>query len=383
VRSGLIRRLAAGLSLLLVLIAVFGSLHGCKEELPEGVIAQVGTAYISQDQLDTLEAVYQVAGHAPNERLQPAEYRSFKQQLVEYLVTLEVLHQEATTYGVTVTAADVDERIAQIKQMFLGDEQKFEAAVEEQNLTMDELTQAVKESLWLDKMKGAATEDVTVSEDEVQAYYDAHKAEYTEQESRRVRHILISPFVDAAGNQVPGTPSQDDWDAAKSEAESIRSEILNGADFVTEVEEYSDDSITKDSGGDLGAVIRGQTVPAFEDAVFSLQKNELSEPVKTPYGYHLIEVTDITPETELSYDMVKEKIRTMLLEDKQTAAWDEWLSEKKADLGVIYRDGYALPSALATSTTELSPGSEATSPDDTDSTEDASSSGQTSSSESD
>ncbi len=80
-----------------------------------------------------------------------------------------------------------------------------------------------------------------MTEDEAAAYYEAHNAEYVEQESREVRHILISPFVDAAGEVENATPTQADWDAAKVEAEKVRSEILNGADFVTEAEKYSDD----------------------------------------------------------------------------------------------------------------------------------------------
>jgi parvulin-like peptidyl-prolyl isomerase len=363
----LIRRLAAGLLLLPLMIGMLVSVQGCKEELPEGVIAMVGQSPISQDQLDKMAAVYRTAGRAPDENKQPAEYSSFKLQLVKYLVTLEVMRQEASEYGVTITSADVDARLQQIKQMFLGNEQKFNDAVAQQNLTLEELTQAIKESLWFEKMKAAVTEGVTLTEDEVRAYYDAHASEYVEQESRKVRHILISPFVDAAGNEVPGTPTQDDWDAAKSEAESIRSEILNNKDFVTAVEEYSDDKVTQEKGGDLGAVVRGQTLPAFEDVVFALQKDELSEPVKTSLGYHLIEVTDITPENQLSYDLVKEKIRTSLLEEKQAAAWEQWLSEKMAAVGVVYRDGYAPPSASNTTVTQRDSG-ETTSTGETDTT---------------
>jgi peptidyl-prolyl cis-trans isomerase C len=302
--------------------------------------------------LDNLEAVYKTAGRAPDEDRQSAEYRSFRQQLVEYLVTLEVLRQEAPDFGITITSQDVDERLQQIKQMFLGNEDKFADALEQQRLTLEQLTRAIRESLWFEKMQAAVTKDVAVTEEEVRAFYDEHAAEYVEQESREVRHILISPFVDAAGNTVTSAPSQEDWDAARSEAESIRSQILNGLDFVTAAEEYSDDEITNDKGGSLGPVIRGQTVPAFEEAVFGLQKEQLSEPVRTASGYHLIEVTDIMPENQLAYDLVKEKIRTMLLESKQSAAWEQWLADKMTGLGVVYRDGYAPPSALNTTTTE-------------------------------
>lgn len=367
----MIRRLAAGLLLLPLVIGILVSVQGCKEELPEGVIATVGQSPITLAQLDKIEAVYETAGRAPDKDKQPADYHSFRLQLVEYLVTLEVMRQEASAYGVTITSADVDARLQQIKQMFLGNEQKFNDAVAQQKLTLEELTQAIKESLWFEKMKAVVTEDVTMTEDEVRAYYDAHAPEYVEQESRKVRHILISPFVDAAGNVVAAAPTQDDWDAAKSEAESIRSEILNGTDFITAVEEYSDDDITRDKGGELGDVIRGQTLPAFEEVVFSLQKDELSEPVKTSLGYHLIEVTDITPENQLSYDLVEEKIRTTMLEQKQAAAWEQWLSGKMAALGVVYREGYVPPGASDTATTQPRADEETTSTGETDSTGEA------------
>jgi parvulin-like peptidyl-prolyl isomerase len=86
-------------------------------------------------------------------------------------------------------------------------------------------------------------------------------------------------------------------------------------------------------------------VPAFEEAVFSLSKGELSQPIKTQYGYHLIQVTDITPEQQLSYDEVKEDIKSTLLELKQTQTWQEWLADKQAELGVRYRAGLEPPSA--------------------------------------
>jgi len=172
------------------------------------------------------------------------------------------------------------------------------------------------------------------------------KSEYVEQESRTVRHILISPFRTLAAGTVSSTASQGEWEEARSEAEKVRNDIQNGADFITQVEKYSDDDATNENGGKLGAVIRGQMVPAFEEAVFSMQKGDLSEPVKTQYGYHLIQVTDITPKKQLAYNQVKENIRTALLEQKQTQTWEKWLAKKQAELGVSYREGYAPSSAV-------------------------------------
>lgn len=345
----MIRRLAVGLLLVPLLFAL-----GCETELPEGAIAQVGAALVSQSQFDDLKAAYEAAGRAPDESKQPEDYRKFEQGLAEYLVVLEVLRQEAATFDVTVTDRDVDEEIAKMKAMFQGDEERFEAALESQDLTLEQLERSIRETLLIDLMKAAVAKDVTVTEEEVKAYYDSHKSEYVEQESREVRHILISPFKTLAGGAVSSTASEGEWQAAKSEAEKVRTDIQNGADFITQVEQYSDDEATNEDGGDLGAIIRGQMVPAFEEAVFTLQKGDLSEPVRTQFGYHIIQVTDITPERQIAYDQVKESIRTTLLNQQQTETWERWLAETQTELGVSYLEGYA-PSSAAGYEYELLP----------------------------
>lgn len=321
---------------------------GCGGNLPKGAVAKVGLALVYQDTLDTLKVTYEAAGRAPDKDKQPEEYRGFERGLAEYLVVMEVLRQAAPAYKITITEQDVQGQIDQIKQMFQGDQEKFDAALEKQNLTLEQLTQSMGDRLLLDEMKAAVTKGSTVSEEEAKAYYDAHKADFVQQEARETRHILIAPVQPPAAGASAAVPTQADWDAARAEAEKVRSQIQNGADFITEAGKYSDDATSKDSGGDLGPVVRGQMVPAFEEAVFSLKKGELSQPVKTQYGYHVIEVTDITPEEQLAFDAVKENIESTLLSEKQAKTWQEWLAAKEAELGVEYKAGLE-PSSTTTS----------------------------------
>jgi foldase protein PrsA len=338
------RRLAVGL-LLLPLVMVLG----CGGDLPKGAVAQVGQVLVLQDQFDALKTAREAAGRAPDKDEQPDEYRAFERGLAEYLVTMEVLRQAAPALTVTITEQDVQDQLEQIKQFFQGDEKRFTEALKKQNMTLEQLTQSIRDRLQLEGVKAAVTDEVTVSEEEAKAYYQAHKADYMEQESRETRHILIAPVPPAADGAAAITATQADWDAAKAEAEKVRSEIQNGAGFVTEAEKYSDDATTKESGGELGTVIRGQMVPSFEEAVFSLNKGELSQPVKTQYGYHLIEVTDITPEKQLAYDEMKENIKSSLLAQRRSETWQAWLIQKQTELGVEYREGLRPTSATSTS----------------------------------
>jgi foldase protein PrsA len=327
-RFWLTRGAAAGLLLFSLVL-----LTACGSDLPKGAVAQVGQVLISEDAFKEMKTLYESAGRAPDEDAQKDEYRRFEQAIAEYLVNLQILEQEAAAYKVKVTEADVEEEIALFMDMFQGDQKRFEAALEKQHLSLEQFTEQTRERLLLERMKAAVTADVKVTDTEVKAYYEANKSDYVHPEERETSHILIAvPSGDDGA-----TPTQADWDVALSEAEKIRGEIQNGADFSAQARKYSDDESTSESGGDLGPVTKGQMVPAFEEAVFSLKKSEISEPVKTPYGYHLIVVTGITPEEQLSYDRVKEGIRTSLLEQKIEQAWDSWLAQKRAQVGVVYR----------------------------------------------
>jgi foldase protein PrsA len=176
------------------------------------------------------------------------------------------------------------------------------------------------------------TKDVKVPDAEAQKYYDDNKATYTTPESRDVRHILV---------------------AKKALAEEIRKELVAGADFAALAKKYSTDPGSKDAGGKY-TVTKGQTVPPFEKASFSLKTNEISQPVKTQFGYHIIQPTgDLKQAAVTPFAKVKAQIVAQLLDTKKQAAMSAWQDEtdKKFEKKVSYADGYAPPAAATTPVT--------------------------------
>lgn len=336
----------------IALILASMALIGCGGNLPNGAVAKVGQTYISSDQYDKLEAAYKDAGRVPDKSDHKSEYVRFRQGLAQYLVTIEILKQKGATYRVNVTDEDVQRELNIVKGMFDGSEDRFNQALKAQNLSMDELTESIRDQLWIDRMKSAVTYSVSVSDDEAKAYYEAHKSEFVQPEQRDTSHILISPYHSSGTGDDTQTATQEDWDAALAEAERIRGEIQSSTDFSIQAKQYSDDTATKDSGGELGLITRGQMAAAFEDAVFSLKKNQVSQPVKTQYGYHLIIVTDIIPATQLTYDAASETIKGTLMQQKTEQAWESWLAEQERALGVAYRSGFQ-PAARTTGPTTL------------------------------
>jgi peptidyl-prolyl cis-trans isomerase D len=126
--------------------------------------------------------------------------------------------------------------------------------------------------------------------------YQEQKHLYTTAEERRAQHILLA--VD------------DEADDAKVQAmaSDLAKQVRDGGDFAALAREYSTDSISAKKGGDLGFFERGVMLEAFEDQAFSMQPGEVSDPVRTTYGYHVIKLNEIKPEAGQTFDEVRDKL---------------------------------------------------------------------------
>ncbi len=386
------KRVVASILVLLVAVAA-GLLAGCGGgDLPDDVVAQVGETAITQQQLDERTALFeeQYAGQTPSKEDDPEGYNEFQLRVLDFMVMYEMALQKApslslTPPDVTVTDAEVQTEIDTIlNDYYGGDQAKFDEALAAQNMTVDALKTTYKasmryekESTFLQSVYDEVTKDVTtVPDEELAAYYEQHKAEYFVDETRTVRHILISPQADASDTSTTSTtagsssassdsttttapePTQQDWDEALATAETARAELEEGSDWTKIAADYSDDPGTKESGGDLGVVSRGEMVTEFEDAVFSLALNEISEPVKTIYGYHVIQVTGITEAKQSTLEEVKDELTSILLNDKKAEVWEQWLVDTRAEIGVVYKEGMELTTTTSVpeSTTTSSAG---------------------------
>jgi peptidyl-prolyl cis-trans isomerase D len=159
-------------------------------------------------------------------------------------------------------------------------------------------------------------------EEELRGLYQAEMDRFTQPERRRVRHILIAldPAADEAAQN-----------AAKASIEEIRDRIAAGEDFATLAKELSQDPGSAAQGGDLGLIERGLMDPAFDQVAFALEAGQLSKVVRTRFGYHLIEVTEIEPSVTESFEAVRDRLIAELQErDKEARYFDR--AERLANL---------------------------------------------------
>jgi len=347
------RKLLVAAGILVLALLAFG----CGgEELSSDLAAKVGETEITVDQLDTrvAEIQSQLGEQVPTEEQDPEGFETFRQQVLDYLITVELVNQKAAEAGLTVSDEEVDAQVEQIKSMFGGDETKFEEAIAEQKLTVAELRDNLREQELIKKMIEEATKDVSVSQEEVKASYEERKESLQVGETRKMRHILFSPgsLAEEPGAKV----TEAEWQAALEEAQQVREEIMGGADFAEMAKQHSDDPGSKEEGGDLGNVQRGTMVPEFDDAVFSLEEGAISEPVKTQFGYHLIQVQEINPERTPSLEEVQEALKAELEDEAKRVAWEDWLKNTREELNVVVQEGLE----YVTTTTEAADATGAT-----------------------
>ena len=153
----------------------------------------------------------------------------------------------------------------------------------------------VKEEILVQYMYSKLMREATVEEKELEDYYNANKATFTEGESVRAKHILV---------------------ATEEEALKVKKEIEEGLSFEEAAQKYST-CPSNVSGGDLGFFHAGQMVPEFEKAAFEAEIGIVTEPVQTQFGFHLVKVEEKKPAVVKSFEEVKDIIRKNILTDRQ------------------------------------------------------------------
>ena len=328
-------------------LAVVASACGGGGDVPTGAVAVVDGTEISRTELDGLVERAKKAYEAQKQefpKVGTPEFQNVQTQYVAFLVQREEFEKEAAGLGIEIAEKDVDKELEEfVKSRFEGDRKKFEKALADQGFTEEEFRETLRTAVLSQKLFDAVTKDVEVTDAEIVAYYTQNASQYGTPESRDVRHILIS---EKEGDKV-------DFATSKAEADRIYAELKDGADFAALAKQTSDDPGSKDSGGKL-TITRGQTVPEFDKTAFELKQGVVSSPVKTTYGYHLIEaLSPVQKATTTPLAKVRASIQTTLLQEKRTNTMTEWVENltKEYEGKVSYAAGFE-PPELPPATTE-------------------------------
>jgi len=343
------KKLIMGVALLAFIVPAV-VLAGCGgNKVPAGAIAAVGDGVVTQEQFDEIwkqaEAQYaSQEGAPPFPEEGTAQYDQLKASIVSYLVQNEIIKEKAAEMDVAVTDKQLQERMDQIVEQ-VGGQKKLDKLLKEQSVTMAQLEMQLKAQMLQEAVQTKVNDSVKVSEEDAKAYFENpdNKDQFEVAESVDARHVLVK---------------------TKAEAEKVRDLLKadsSDANWKKVAKEYSTDPGSKNSGGDLGNFPKGRMVEEFEKVAFGLEPGEISDPVKTQFGYHVIEVTKKTPGSTKTFEEAREGIEQQLKFEKQATAWEDWLKQAQADADIVYAPGFdpetltASPSPDASASASASP----------------------------
>ncbi|MCS7089769.1 MAG: peptidylprolyl isomerase [Verrucomicrobiota bacterium] len=302
-------------------VAVMAELFG------DQVIARGKSFEIKRSQLDAALLSFKALLAARGQTLPPAANLQVERELLQQLIRIQMLVGRAT-----------EEDRAEGTRV---GEKRFEQVLERAG-SMDNLTRQLKSvGITPDQLKARLIEEATaeavirrevqvnVTDEEVRKFYDENPAQFEEPERVRVSHILLRTLD--ANTREP--LSEELRQAKRKQMDEILQKVKAGEDFSALARKYSEDAGSKDRGGEY-IFARGQMVPEFETAAFSLQPGQISDIVTTQFGYHIVKMHERMPARRVPFDEVKERIRDYLITQAIQKVLPDYVRKIRADENV-------------------------------------------------
>lgn len=218
----------------------------------------------------------------------------------------------------TIDKKIIDERIEQLKKKYKT-EKEFKAALGEESIK--DLRAALERSLLAQKAEEVAVlKNISVTDAEVRAYYDTNKHTYKRPKQFKASHILV---------KVNPSSNAEERATLEKKAKDLAAKAKNGEDFYN-LAYYNSDDRSKYVGGDLGYFHEGQTLTEFEDAIKKMKVGEISDPVKSMYGWHIIKLVELNEPKQLEFDETKGKIREQFEKAAKEKLYNSWMADLKA-----------------------------------------------------
>lgn len=217
------------------------------------------------------------------------------------IITQKLINQEAKAANISVSDADVNERLNQMIAKDFQSEENFTQLLQMYNVTQADIEEQLKTQLIVERILWA---ELNLGDEDLQQYYDQHRELFGEPITVEVSHIQTD---------------------SRSEAEAARAAVAGGADFAETAKERSIDDMTAPRGGELGRVPYSENLPQWVLAAFDLVAGELSDVIESENGFHVLRVTEVIPAMEPSFEEVKDDVQQAILEEKMATVYPEWM----------------------------------------------------------
>lgn len=262
------------------------------------LIVIIGFTYLKTDVVATVDGV-----EIERDELHTSLEKFYGSEVLETLITNKIIELEAEKENITVSDKELDEELQALIDSY-GGEESFTSAIEASGVKRKDVEVDIKQFIQTKKLLEPRIE---ITDDELKTYFEENKDSFAQGEQIQASHILV-----------------DD----EATANEVATKLADGADFTELAKEYSTDTANAEAGGELGYFGKGEMVAEFENAAFSMGIDEISDPVKTEHGYHIIKVTDKKEAQEANYEENKDAIYEVLFDQKISDEYTAWLTEK-------------------------------------------------------
>ena len=281
-------------------------------------------AVVNQTELKNteVEKVYQNRLKQGGQTPSPEEASTLRLNILSQMINDEMLMQRAAADKLIATEDEVNVKFTEFKKEYT--EEKFQQFLKDQGVTVEDIKKEIRKSATIEKLYNKEiTSKISVSESEIKDYFAKNKASYNLPESWHVLHLLVTPFTDSQITNARNDDAKTD-EAARQKVMGLLKRILSGEDFAIVARDYSEDSSSAQSGGDLRLLTLQQLEavdPRFRQAVQSLKVGEtFSSPIPTKYGYHVVKLIEKEAggQHELTDPKVQADTRQAIFNRKET-----------------------------------------------------------------
>jgi len=309
----------------------------------EEIIARVNSSIISRSDLKRSEEQLATEQSKSDPNI-PADGQPQQKDLLRDLIDTQLLSQKADELGISADT-DVVKRLDELrKQMHADSMEDLEKAAQAQGVSFEEFKQNMKNSILTQRViQQEVGAHINVTQQEIQAFYDQHKAELQRPEQVRLSEILISTqpqgTTGAGQAALPGTTSDEVVAQAKAKADAIYAQLVKGAKF-DDLAKQNSGGPTAAQGGDLEYFKRGTLSKQLEDEVFALKAGQFTEPVRTNQGWVILKVTEHQSEGIPPLREVEPQIQERLYMTKMQPALREYLTKLRENAFIDIKPGY-------------------------------------------
>ena len=288
--------------------------------LPAGPIAKVNGIEISKPEFEQKYSKMTKAFTSRKKDIPENLAKRYKESILKQLIEKELLKQKIAKENVQIDAAELDKEFDEYKKMFRTDE-NFQRYLKSSEVDVEQIKDNIRHNIGVNKLLEKSG-NLAVTEEESKGYYEENKKRYEVQEQIHAAHILVK--LDAKADK------KADAEAIKKANDLYKEVTKKGADFAA-VATKSSDGPTANRGGDLNWFPRGRMVKEFEDVAFKMKANEISKPVKTQFGYHIIKLLEHKDGAQRPIEEVKDSIEKLLKNKKQRKAKQDLLKGLKTE----------------------------------------------------